>query len=166
MAPTLVERTGLTPASLTRLRCCAAKQAEEKSPPDIGTWPTDLHTANPEVDARLTTSANTDTWSVRQEVGFDEATIFVQIKKEGRSTCGIAVSADGTRVYATTAKNTLAEAAVASDGRLAWMRKIELPGPEGKGRSFPCGIALALRALISPAETVTDLAPRKLGKGG
>ena len=73
-------------------------------------------------------------WTIRQELGFE---------KEGGSMCGIVVSADGTRVYATTAKNTLAEAPIGPDGTLELKRKIDLPGPEGKGASFPCGLALS-----------------------
>jgi YVTN family beta-propeller protein len=77
---------------------------------------------------------DTQAWRVRQELPFEG---------EGGSMCGIAVSADGTRAYATTARNTLAEASTGPDGQLTWTRKAELPGPDGKGPSFPCGIALS-----------------------
>jgi len=77
---------------------------------------------------------NAKAWRIRQELDFG---------KEGGSMCGITVSVDGTRVYASTSRNTLLEAAVSPDGELTWTRKMEFPGPGGKGASFPCGISLS-----------------------
>ena len=85
-------------------------------------------------DNRGLLAVDVASWTIRQELGFE---------KEGGSMCGIVVLADGTRVYATTAKNTLAEALIGPDGTLELKRKIDLPGPEGKGASFPCGLALS-----------------------
>ncbi len=73
-------------------------------------------------------------WELRQELPFE---------KEGGSMVGIAVTRDGRKAFLTTAKNSLIEAMRGDDGKWKWGRKIELPGPEGKGNSFPCGIALA-----------------------
>ncbi len=73
-------------------------------------------------------------WTVRQELG---------LEKDGGSMFGIAVARDGRQVYVSTAKNTLARADVQADGKLRWGRKLTLPGPGGKGVSFPCGIALS-----------------------
>lgn len=56
---------------------------------------------------------------------------------------GIAVTRDGSRVYATTAQNLLWEAKVSPDGAVAWTRKITLPGPGGSGNSHACGLALS-----------------------
>lgn len=72
-------------------------------------------------------------WELRQELPFE---------KEGGSMVGIAVTRDGHSAFLTTAKNSLIEAICGDDGKWKWGRKIELPGPEGKGNSFPCGIAL------------------------
>ncbi|MFQ5805872.1 MAG: alkaline phosphatase family protein [Phycisphaerae bacterium] len=85
-------------------------------------------------DNRGVIAVDAERWKIRQELRFE---------REGGSMLGIAVTSDGARVFATTAKNTLAEATVGADGKLAWTRKIELPGPNGKGASFPCGVALS-----------------------
>jgi len=74
------------------------------------------------------------TWTIRHELPFSRG---------GASMCGIAVSPDGSRVYASTAGSSVGEAEVAADGRLKWTRLIELPGPDGKGAAYPCGIALS-----------------------
>jgi len=85
-------------------------------------------------DNRGLTAVDVREWRVRRELAFE---------KEGGSMCGIAVSADGRHVYATTAANTLSQAAASPDGDVTWARKIELPGPAGAGASYPCGIALS-----------------------
>ena len=74
-------------------------------------------------------------WKVRQSVAFP--------KEGGGSLHGIAVSRDGKKVWATGAGNTLWELAVADDGKLSVGRGIILPGPAGKGASFPCGMAIS-----------------------
>lgn len=77
------------------------------------------------------------TWAVRQELPFGKG-------HGGGSMHGLAVSRNGSRVYATSAEQTLAEAEVGADGRLAFRRTIALPGPKGgKDPSHPCGIALS-----------------------
>ncbi len=89
-------------------------------------------------DNRGLVAIDTQTWKVRQELPFTEGS-------GGGSPDGIAITRDGSRVYATTAQNHLAEAKVTSEGRLAWGRTILLPGPppDGKGYAHPCGIALS-----------------------
>ncbi len=72
-------------------------------------------------------------WRVRQTLPFE---------KDGGSLCGIAVTPDNRRVYATTSGSTLAEAAVQPNGELRWTRRISLSGHKGEGASFPCGLAL------------------------
>ena len=79
---------------------------------------------------------DTASWKLQQELAFPRRT-------GGGSMHGIAVSRDGKRVYATTAEAALHEAAVGDDGKLAWVRQITLPGPDGKGASHATGIALA-----------------------
>jgi YVTN family beta-propeller protein len=74
-------------------------------------------------------------WKVAQELGFGEG--------QGGSMHGIAVSADGQTVYATTAQDRLCVARVGDDGRLAWTRPVPLPGPGGEGLSHATGIALS-----------------------
>jgi len=81
-------------------------------------------------------------WKLRQTLPFDDA---------GGSLHGIAVSADGQRVYATDAARTLFEGTVDANGQVAWTRRIDLPGPaqdsdtrsEAKNNAFGCGIALS-----------------------
>jgi YVTN family beta-propeller protein len=73
-------------------------------------------------------------WKIRQELALPNG---------GGSMHGVAVTGDGGRVFVTDAQNLLCEATVVPDGRLAWSRRIALHGPEGKGASYPCGIALA-----------------------
>ena len=84
------------------------------------------HNALIVVDAR--------TWKIVQTLPYH---------RTGASMCGIALSPDGRRLYVTTRGNTMVTAEVATDGRVKWSGKIVLPGPGGKGSSFPCGIALA-----------------------
>ncbi|MCC6360372.1 MAG: phosphoesterase, partial [Phycisphaerales bacterium] len=71
-------------------------------------------------------------WSVLQEIKFPEG---------GGSMTGIAISRDGRRVYATTAKGDLIDAVRGADGRLKLDRTINLPAKSGS--SFPCGIVLS-----------------------
>lgn len=73
-------------------------------------------------------------WKIRQELKFAAG---------GGSTHGIMVSQDGSRVWATTAQNSLCEAKVGSNGQLSWGRAITLPGPGGTGNSHPGGLALS-----------------------
>jgi YVTN family beta-propeller protein len=73
-------------------------------------------------------------WTVRQELGFPRG---------GGSMHGIALSPDGTCLYATNSDNLLCEADVDAAGRLVWKRQIPIPGPGGKGASYPCGVALS-----------------------
>ena len=86
-------------------------------------------------DNRALVTIDADTWRIRQEFPFE--------RRDGGSMLGMAVTSDGAGLFATTARNTLAEFAVGPQGGLAWARKIELPGPDGKGASFPCGMALS-----------------------
>ncbi|MDX2131787.1 MAG: alkaline phosphatase family protein [Planctomycetota bacterium] len=60
----------------------------------------------------------------------------------GASMVGLAVRASDAAVYTTTAKDELVELTRADDGTYKVARRIKLPGPGGKGSSFPCGIAL------------------------
>ena len=90
-------------------------------------------------DNRGLVAVDAATWKLKQQLAFPDG--------NGGSLHGIAVSGDGTRVYATTAGKTLCQATVAPDGALSWTRQIALPGPDGKGNSYPCGLAL------SPGET-------------
>ena len=75
-----------------------------------------------------------ETWKIRQELKFSAG--------EG-STHGIAITRDGSRVFATTSQDALWEATPDVAGKLSWGRKIYLPGPGGKGHSHPGGIALS-----------------------
>ncbi|MFN0137776.1 MAG: phosphoesterase, partial [Phycisphaerae bacterium] len=61
----------------------------------------------------------------------------------GGSMVGIAVSPDGARVYATQSSDGLLEYSVEPDRKLTFKRKITLPGLDGKGASFPCGVSLS-----------------------
>lgn len=62
--------------------------------------------------------------------------------KGGSAYCGIAWSADGNQVWTTAAEAAIHCAAKGDDGAFAWVKTIELPGPEGKGSSAPGGFAL------------------------
>jgi YVTN family beta-propeller protein len=79
----------------------------------------------------------TEDFKIRQELPFP--------MKEGASMHGLALSHDGTRLYATTAQRHLHEAVIDDKGGLKWKRAIELPGPKGpkpKESSHSLGIAL------------------------
>ncbi|MBM3833692.1 MAG: hypothetical protein FJ403_10550 [Verrucomicrobia bacterium] len=60
-----------------------------------------------------------ETWKVRQELKFPQG---------GGSTHGLAVTRDGSRLFASTAQNALWEANMAADGKVVWGKKIVLPG--------------------------------------
>jgi hypothetical protein len=75
------------------------------------------------------------TWSVVDRLPFG--------KDQGASMHGIAVSRDGSSVYATDAKHALRVARSGADGRLAWTRSIDLPAPSIGGEPYPCGLALS-----------------------
>ena len=77
---------------------------------------------------------DTAAWQVRQELKFSEG---------GGSTHGLALTRDGSRLYVSTAQNTLWEALVAAEGTVSWGKKIALPGPGGTGNSHAAGIALS-----------------------
>ncbi|MFG0253354.1 MAG: bifunctional YncE family protein/alkaline phosphatase family protein [Phycisphaerales bacterium JB038] len=64
------------------------------------------------------------------------------INSGGGSMIGLAVSPEGDRVYATTSGDEMVEFSVTEEGTLSIERRIKLPGPGGKGRSFPCGVVL------------------------
>ncbi|WP_406697123.1 bifunctional YncE family protein/alkaline phosphatase family protein [Singulisphaera sp. Ch08] len=113
-------------------------------------------------DHRGLVAIDREGWKIVQELAFP---------KGGGSMHGIAISADGTRVFATTAQDSLDEATVGADGSLAWSRRIALPGPGGKGASHACGIALSADGAtayvcLSRNNTlgVVDLAEGKLVK--
>ncbi len=74
------------------------------------------------------------TWTLRQELKFSAG---------AGSTHGIVVTRDGSRVFVTTSQNTLWEARREEAGKLAWGRKITLPGPGSTGNSHPGGLALS-----------------------
>ncbi len=71
-------------------------------------------------------------WTIRQELPLDTPGSYH----------GIAVTADGSKVYVSTARNALIEFSVAADGVVSVGRKIEIPGVAEKVSSTPCGIAL------------------------
>jgi YVTN family beta-propeller protein len=74
-------------------------------------------------------------WKLRQEYPFPQG---------GGSMHGLAVTRRRPwRVYATTAQNLVWEAIAGADGSLKWARKLLVPGPAGRGASYPCGIALS-----------------------
>ena len=74
-------------------------------------------------------------WKLKQELPFPRG-------KGGGSMHGLAVSRDGSRIYATSSGNALCEAR-SEAGKVSWLRSIDIPGPGGKGASYPTGIALA-----------------------
>jgi YVTN family beta-propeller protein len=63
--------------------------------------------------------------------------------KDGASMHGLALSQDGRRLFATTAKRHLHEAAINDQGMLSWHRAIELPGPKDKDDVHALGVALS-----------------------
>lgn len=70
-----------------------------------------------------------NTWTLLQQLNFAGS---------GASMHGVAVSANGSRVYTTGSGNELYEATIATNGNVSWSRTIALPGS-----SDPCGIALS-----------------------
>ena len=78
-------------------------------------------------------------------VDADEMKVVQEIKFErgGGSMTGLALDATGTHLYATQSANGLLEFELGADGLATLRRTIPLAGPEGEGRSFPCGVALA-----------------------
>jgi YVTN family beta-propeller protein len=64
--------------------------------------------------------------------------------KSGSSPHGIVMNRQGSRLYVTVAQSKLLEASVDGDGKLEFIRSIELPAPAGdKRQTFPCGVALS-----------------------
>lgn len=86
-------------------------------------------------DNRGLVAINAADWSVRQELKF---------KESGGSTHGLAITRDGTRLYASGAATALWEAQIDAQGVATWGRKIALPGPGGKGNPHVGGIALSV----------------------
>jgi YVTN family beta-propeller protein len=84
-------------------------------------------------DNRGLIAIDVSSWRILQELKLSEG---------GGSTHGLAVTRDGTRVYVSAAQNALWEAIVSPDRKLAWGKKIVLPGPGGVGNSHAGGIAL------------------------
>jgi DNA-binding beta-propeller fold protein YncE len=82
-------------------------------------------------DDRGLVVVNVQTWEVVQ-----------QLKIAGGSMVGLAISADARRLYLTTAGAEFVECSLAPDGTASIARRLTLPGPAGKGPSYPCGIAL------------------------
>ena len=64
--------------------------------------------------------------------------------KGGASLHGIALGNDGKTVYVTNAENSLHQFTLGHDNNLALKRSIDLPGPDGQGSAFPCGIAISM----------------------
>ena len=102
------------------------------------------------------------TWKVTQELPFPKT------KDGGGSMHGIAVSKDGTRVFATTANDKLHIAEKTGD-KWTIAKSIKLPGPKEKDASHPTGIALfadGKRALVclsrNNAVAVVDLQAGKI----
>lgn len=62
---------------------------------------------------------------------------------EGASLTGLAVARSGRRVLFSSAGNAVHEFVAVDGKRFERMRSFSLPGPEGEGASFPCGIALS-----------------------
>ena len=62
---------------------------------------------------------------------------------EGASLTGLAVSRAGTKVLFTSAGNALHLFGAGAGGVFELLRSFALPGPEGKGASFPCGVAFS-----------------------
>lgn len=73
-------------------------------------------------------------WKVRQ---------MLRYAKAGASMHGLAVSADGLRVYVTDAGSLLREAVVSAGNSLAWGREIALGKDRSGGAAYGCGIALS-----------------------
>ncbi|MEW6159902.1 MAG: alkaline phosphatase family protein [Verrucomicrobiota bacterium] len=73
------------------------------------------------------------TMRILQELPFPEG---------GPSTHGIAVSADGRRVFVSSAQNEIWEAELDHADRYNWKRKISVRGPSGQGAAHVAGLAL------------------------
>ncbi|MBN2211981.1 MAG: bifunctional YncE family protein/alkaline phosphatase family protein, partial [Sedimentisphaerales bacterium] len=83
------------------------------------------------------------------EMGGQKIVQELEISNFGSSFCGIVWSHDGATVWATSADRFLHRITRGDDGQFAWMEKIELPGPGGRGNSAPGGLAIdAERSLI------------------
>ncbi len=72
-------------------------------------------------------------WTILQQLSLGD---------DPSSMTGLAISTDGKTLYTTDATTGLHVLAIAADGKLSKSKRITLPGPDGKGNSFPCGIAL------------------------
>lgn len=87
----------------------------------------------------------------------------------GASIWGIAVSKSGKQVFSTSSETHLHIYREEADGKYAKTATIALPGPGGKGNSFPCGVALTedeKRAFVALSRNntlgIVDLASRRL----
>ncbi|GAB4454831.1 MAG: alkaline phosphatase family protein [Armatimonadaceae bacterium] len=78
-------------------------------------------------------SIDTATWKVVSKNPFASA--------GGGSMHGILVTRDGKRVLGSTSSNGICEATIGANGSLTDIKSMTLPGPQGKGTSYPCGIA-------------------------
>jgi YVTN family beta-propeller protein len=62
--------------------------------------------------------------------------------REGGSMHGLAISADGAKLYVTTTLNRLREIEVGKDGKMSWGRAIDLKGGTPRANPYPCGVAI------------------------
>jgi YVTN family beta-propeller protein len=76
---------------------------------------------------------DTQTWKVVSQTPFGGG--------GGSSLHGIIATRDGKRVLATTSGNKIWEATIGADGALSGLKSMDIPGPQGKGTSYPCGLA-------------------------
>ena len=74
------------------------------------------------------------TWKIRQELKFNSG---------GGSVHGLAVTRDGSHIYATTAQDLIWEINVGTDGKVEAGRKLILAGPRSGGVPAPAGLALS-----------------------
>lgn len=76
-------------------------------------------------------------------IDLEQGTIIAQLGSPGgASLTGIALNRDETRVYLSSASNLVHEFDVtATPPKL--VRSLSVPGPKGKGNSFPCGLTLS-----------------------
>lgn len=63
--------------------------------------------------------------------------------KGGASTFGLVTADGGAKVYFSNAESEVHEFAVGSDGRYTQVRSLTVPGPSGKGASYPTGMAVS-----------------------